>query len=188
MRLSTGALAAASARHPWRTMGAWVVALGLSVVVIATLLGGSLTTEGEPTNDPQAFRARDALLQAFPPMPGSTVTDIVVVRSEEHTAASPQFAAFVRELAEGSDTDALAGIDEAESRIVSEDGRALAVPIGIVDDGETEAVVAAVEEADADPALAVSVTRDETLDHDFNALSQEDLENGELRFGLPAAL
>jgi len=32
------------------------------------------------------------------------------------------------------------------------------------------------------------VTGDETLDHDFNLLSQEDLENGELKFGLPAAL
>jgi putative drug exporter of the RND superfamily len=32
------------------------------------------------------------------------------------------------------------------------------------------------------------VTGEETLDHDFNLLSQEDLENGELKFGLPAAL
>ena len=37
-------------------------------------------------------------------------------------------------------------------------------------------------------AFAVSVTGEETLDHDFNLLSQEDLENGELKFGLPAAL
>ena len=39
-----------------------------------------------------------------------------------------------------------------------------------------------------DGAFAVSVTGDETLDYDFNLLSQEDLENGELKFGLPAAL
>ena len=32
------------------------------------------------------------------------------------------------------------------------------------------------------------MTGEETLDHDFNLLSQEDLENGELQFGLPAAL
>ena len=32
------------------------------------------------------------------------------------------------------------------------------------------------------------MTGEETLDHDFNILSQEDLENGELKFGLPAAL
>jgi RND superfamily putative drug exporter len=49
-------------------------------------------------------------------------------------------------------------------------------------------VIAAVEQADESPAFAVAVTGDETLDHDFNLLSQEDLENGELRFGLPAAL
>ena len=32
------------------------------------------------------------------------------------------------------------------------------------------------------------MTGEETLDHDFNLLSQEDLESGELKFGLPAAL
>ena len=45
-----------------------------------------------------------------------------------------------------------------------------------------------VERADKDAAFAVAVTGEETLDHDFNLLSQEDLESGELKFGLPAAL
>ena len=192
MRLSTGRLAAVSARHPWRTLGAWAVALVLAVVAIATLLGGSLTTEGEPTNDPQAFRARDALLQAFPPTPGATTTDIVVVRSEEHTVGSPEFDAFVRGLLEGSGTSALdrarSYLDDPKSALVSEDRRATAIPIGILDDEETESVIEAVQGADADPAFAASITGDETLDHDFNLLSQEDLENGEVRFGLPAAL
>jgi hypothetical protein len=46
MTLSTGSLAAACARHPWRTIAAWIVLTVLAVVSIATLLGGSLTTEG----------------------------------------------------------------------------------------------------------------------------------------------
>jgi uncharacterized membrane protein YdfJ with MMPL/SSD domain len=192
MRLSTGALAAASARHPWRTIGAWIAALVLSIAAIATLLGGSLTTEGEPTNDPEAFRARDALEAAFPPDPATTVSDIVIVRSDEHTVDSPQFESFVRRLVDGSDTEALGQartyFDDPTPTLVSEDLHATIIPIGIVDDDETETVVEAVERADEDAAFAVTVTGDETLDHDFNLLSQEDLENGELRFGLPAAL
>jgi RND superfamily putative drug exporter len=190
--LSTQGLAAASARHPWRTVGAWIAVSVLAVVAIVTLLGGSLTTEGEPTNDPEAFQARDVLQRAFPPDPGTTVTDIVVVRSEEYTVDSPQFETFVRELVERSGTVAFAEartyLDDPDAPLVSEDRRATIVPIGIVDEDETEAVVEAVESADEDPAFAVAVTGDETLDHDFNLLSQEDLENGELRFGLPAAL
>ena len=189
--LSTQGLASASARHPWRTIGAWTAVFVLAIVVIATLLGGSLTTEGEPTNNPESLRARDAQAAAFPPDPGTTVTDIVVVRSDEHTVDSPQFESFVRELVEGSDTVALGQartyLDDPES-LVSEDRHATIVPIGIVDEDETEAIVETVERADENPSFSVAVTGDETLDHDFNLLSQEDLENGELRFGLPAAL
>src|ERR687892_229157 len=189
--LSTQGLASASARHPWRTIGARTAVFVLAIVVIATLLGGSLTTEGEPTNNPESLRARDAQAAAFPPDPGTTVTDIVVVRSDEHTVDSPQFESFVRQLVEGSDTVALGQartyLDDPES-LVSEDRHATIVPIGIVDEDETEAIVETVERADENPSFSVAVTGDETLDHDFNLLSQEDLENGELRFGLPAAL
>ena len=59
--------------------------------------------------------------------------------------------------------------------------------VALLDDDETEALVEKVEAIDEDGAFAVSVTGEETLDYDFN-LSQEDLENGELKFGLPAAL
>ena len=38
----------------------------LAIVTIAALLGGSLTTEGHPTNNPESERAADARLAAFP--------------------------------------------------------------------------------------------------------------------------
>ena len=44
------------------------------------------------------------------------------------------------------------------------------------------------EAASEDAAFDVSIAGDAALDHDFNLLSQEDLEKGELQFGLPAAL
>src|SRR6185436_15014622 len=50
------------------------------------------------------------------------------------------------------------------------------------------AVVDAVRAADASPDFAVTITGSNTLDYDFNQLSQHDLKSGELQVGLPAAL
>jgi putative drug exporter of the RND superfamily len=191
MKLSTRMLASASARHPWRTIGAWIGAFVLAVVAIVALLGGSLTTEGAPTNNPESERALDAQERAFPPAPGTTVTDVVVVRSERYTVDAPQFERFVRALVDDSGTTAPSRastyLTDDSGSLVSEDRHATIVPIAILDD-EAEAVIEAVERADEDAAFSVAVTGDETLDHDFNLLSQEDLESGELQFGLPAAL
>src|SRR5215510_12337527 len=52
MTLSIQPLALASGRHPWRTIVAWVAAVVVATVAISSLLGGALTTEGNPTNDP----------------------------------------------------------------------------------------------------------------------------------------
>ena len=91
MRLSTKALASASARHPWTTIGAWIAVMVLAILTIAMLLGDSLTTEGAPTNNPESERADDARFAAFPPDPETAASDIVVIRSEEYTVDSPQF-------------------------------------------------------------------------------------------------
>ena len=190
MRLPTESLASASARHPWRTIGAWVVVTVLAVVAMVTLLGGSLTTEGAPTNNPESERADDARLAAFPPDPSTAVSDVVVIRSDEYTVDAPQFKAFVRRFVDDDEISALAAARtylDVERGRVSEDRHATIIPIALFDDDETEALVEKVEALD-EGAFAVSVTGDETLDHDFNLLSQEDLEEGELKFGLPAAL
>jgi uncharacterized membrane protein YdfJ with MMPL/SSD domain len=192
MKLSTQTLASMSARHPWRVVGSWIAVAFLAVVAIGALLGGSLTTEGKPTNNPESERALDARERAFPPNGRTTVTDVVVVRSDRYSVDSPQFESFVQRLANGSDTSALSSartyLTGESSSLVSDDRHATIVPIAILDEDETESVVDAVERADEDPAFAVSVTGEQTLDHDFNLLSQEDLESGELQFGLPAAL
>ena len=51
-----------------------------------------------------------------------------------------------------------------------------------------EGVIEAVRRADAHPSFEAYVTGQTTSDHDFNPLSERDLQNGELRIGLPAAL
>jgi putative drug exporter of the RND superfamily len=92
-------IALASARNPWRTIGAWIAAMVLAFVAIGALLGGALTTEANPTNNPQSMRAKDVREAAFPAASSAAITDIVVVRSERYTVDEPRFRAFVHRLA-----------------------------------------------------------------------------------------
>ncbi len=198
MTLSTGHVAAVCARHPGRVFGAWMAAVLVALVAIVTLLGASLTTEGAPTNNPESERADHARVAAFPPDPSELVSDVVVIRSGRYTVDSPQFKAYVRDFVADSQITALAhartyltdgGADGGA--VVSDDRHATIIPVALADDDETEALVDKVEKvasAGEQDAFAVSVTGDKTVNHDFDQLSQEDLQNGELQFGLPAAL
>jgi uncharacterized membrane protein YdfJ with MMPL/SSD domain len=182
-----------SARHPWRTIGAWVAAVVVGVVAIGALLGGSLTTEGNPTNNPQSERAKDALDEAFPPTMSAAVTDIVVVRSSRYTVGAPQFGALVRGVVAnvrraGGVDSVRSYLDTRDPSLVSEDRHATMVQFAADSDDGIDDIVDAVERADATPAFTAAVTGQETLNRDFNELSQSDLQHGELQFGLPAAL
>ncbi len=193
MKLSTRTLAMMSARHPWRTIAAWCVLVVLGVFAIGALLGGALTTEGNPTNNPQSQRAEAALDRAFPPTVRSAVTDIVVVRSSRYTVDAPRFRALVRTL--DSQVRQTEGVESVRSYVsardrslVSDDLHATMVQFAAASDDGIDDIVGAVERADVSPLFAVSITGQKTLDRDFNELSQSDLQHGELRVGLPTAL
>jgi len=186
MRTPTQALASASARHPWRTLGAWGVASLLALTAVGSLLAGSLTTEGKPTNNPESLRAKDVREKAFAPVGGAVATDLVLVRSNRYAPDTPQFQAFVRRLLVQS--PALRSSVTNEALAVSRDSRAQLIGVAPATDSVTDAAVDEVAVGNEDPAFTVTIVGDETLQHDFNVLSQEDLEKGELQFGLPAAL
>jgi uncharacterized membrane protein YdfJ with MMPL/SSD domain len=186
-------IALACARHPWRTIAAWIALVVLAIFAIGALLGGALTTEGNPTNDPQSQRAEDALAAVFPPTVGAAVTDVIVIRSDHYRAHTPRFDAVVRALA--GDVRSTAGVDAVRSyldtrdpALVSRDRRATMVQFADASDSGIDHVVAAVRRVDALPGFDASVTGQKTIDRDFNALSESDLQSGELRIGLPAAL
>jgi uncharacterized membrane protein YdfJ with MMPL/SSD domain len=187
------ALALASARHPWRTVVAWIAAVVVAIVAIGGLLGGALSTEGHPTNNPQSERAKDVLTGAFPPTVQGAVTDIVVVRSSKYTVDAPQFRALVRSLAAdvraaGDVASVRTYLDASDPSLVTNDRHATMVQFSDASDDGIDDIVGAVERADSSPAFAVSITGQKTLDRDFNELSQHDLQSGELQVGLPAAL
>jgi putative drug exporter of the RND superfamily len=174
-------LARRSAVNPWRVIGLWIATVILAGAAAAFLMG-ELTTEGYPTNNPESQRADAALARAFPPDPNAIITDIVVVRGE----TGPPNSAFVARLrAELRRTRAVGGM---QAPLPSRDGRAVAIPIFITETDLAGDVVDVVKRSDRAPDFVVAVTGDQTLDNDFNELSQSDLKEGELQFGAPAAL
>jgi RND superfamily putative drug exporter len=178
-RLSIRSLVLASAAHPRRTVAAWADAAVVAIVAVAVLLGGSLSTDNHPTDNRQSQRASALIDRSFPSV--SNTSDVVVIRSERYTVGTPQFRALVRQLA------AQVHGEPAKAR-VSADRHALLLPVSIKDSSASDGVVRAVERVDAKPAFTAAITGDQTRQHDFNQLSQDDLRSGELEFGLPAAL
>jgi RND superfamily putative drug exporter len=189
IRLSTGALAMACARHPWRAIGAWLALTAFSIVMIGALLAGSLISGGNPTNNPQSKRAHDLVDREFPASSGAGATDTIVVTSDRYTADAPQFRALVGRLA--AESRRVHGVAAAQpSPLRSRDGHAALIRLTIPDEHSNAIgkVITAVQRADASPSFDVSITGDRTVDHDLDKRAQQDLRSGELRFGVPAAM
>src|SRR5215218_1806606 len=179
----TERLGRASSRHPWRTILAWGVAIVVALALSAALLPGNLTTEGHVTGSPESARAERAFLSRLPP-DRNAVDELVVVRSETLTSRDPAFRQFgARLLAQARAT----GVVHRE-RVLAVSKDRHAVLIGIQRKADVDDLLPVVERADGQDGFQVAMTGEGTLDHDFNEVSQHDLESGELKFGLPAAL
>src|SRR5262245_55506502 len=128
MKLSVKTLALVSARHPWRTIFAWVVLVVVAVLAIGALLGGALTTEGNPTNNPESQRAAKTISDSFPAATGAEITDIIILRSTTYTIDEPEFQALVRELASDVRATGVAPVrtylDTDDPSLVTEDRHA----------------------------------------------------------------
>ena len=193
MSFSTTSVARACSRHPGRTLAAWGLVLAGSITAIAFVLTG-FSSEAAVTNDPESQLADERVLAGFPPDPEREVSDLIVVRSSEGlTVDDDRFRTFVDGLVRdtrqtGVVSNALAYVDVEDPSLVSADREATLIPVNIGDVDDAGEVIDVVERADADADFAVAITGDSTLDFDFNELSARDLEEGELKFGLPAAL
>ena len=190
MSISTDRIARACAIRPKRTLAAWLVAVLVSFVVIALLLGDALTSDGDVTSNPESKRAEALINESFPPIP--TPSEIVVVRSDRYTVDDPVFEEKVRTLSERG--EALGVVAEAQTyyasedeSLVSKDRHATMVPLVMRSD-EITPLVELVQSADGQDGFQVAITGSLTADADFERLSEEDLQKGELLIGLPAAL
>ena len=183
----TRRLAAVCARHPWRTIAAWLVTLVLGVAAIVMLL--DFTSEGEVTANPESRQAYDLMVERIPPgPPEEEVHEVIVVRSERFTVDDPEFDEKLERFVAENERAGSVVLTAADDR-VSRDRHAALITVGLLRDAEAdvEDLIAAVHDAD-DENFDVSITGEWTYDRDLNELSQHDLEKGELQFGLPAAL
>jgi putative drug exporter of the RND superfamily len=189
----TERLAYACARHPWRTIVAWIIAIVVAVLFVGAFLGGALTSEAEVTNDPESLQGYDLIAERFPQR--QFTTELVVVRSEDSTVKDPAFRSRVEELVRlGRETGAVAQarsyLQSDDPSLVSSDRHATLIPLRLREPAEdnVEEVVDVVRAEDGKGGFTVAMTGSNTVDFDLNELSQRDLEEGELRVGLPAAL
>jgi uncharacterized membrane protein YdfJ with MMPL/SSD domain len=188
--ISTDGLARACAGHPKRTLAAWLVAVLVSFVVIALLLGDALTSDGDVTSNPESKQAESLIHESFPPEP--TPSEIVVVRSDRYTVDEPAFQAKLRTLGErgaalGVVADAQSYYTSDDQSLVSKDRHATMVLV-VTRGDEVAPLVDLVTSEDGNDGFQVSITGSLTADADFEKLSEEDLQKGELFIGLPAAL
>ena len=188
----TQRLARVSAVHPWRILAAWGLILAASVVAIGTLLGSAFTSDGSITTNPDSVRAQQVIADNF--SQADRIDDAVIIYSAELTSDDAEFKAFVGEVrssieATGAAETVRDPYDPDQSGI-SEDGHAAVVTLVLGHDAE-DGIVEVIDEvvaADSATGFEVDITGVNTLDHDFTELSESDLTNGELKFGLPAAM
>jgi RND superfamily putative drug exporter len=189
----TERLARWCSRRPWLTIGAWSLTLVVAFGIIAVLIGGALTTDSDVTAQTESKRVQELLDRGFPPTESSEgFSDIVVVRAASGTATDPPFeqriAALASQLRSENIRRVVTYYESKDERLLSADGKATALLIGLGPDGSIDTVVNAVESLNAERGYEAAVTGDETINADFDTLSQEDLRKGELFFGAPAAL
>jgi RND superfamily putative drug exporter len=190
----TERLARHAALHPKRMLAIWGAIFIGSIAVIALLLPSSITTDAAVTNDPESEQGYDAISRHLPPSddfvnevvlfraPGKDVTTDAEVRGEvERLAAALEATRRTHRVTTyyGSNDESLVSPDK--------DATVLTVAMGSDAEDGIKDVIDVVEQADRSP-YEVSITGEFTADNDFLTLSNKDLKEGELYFGLPAAL
>ena len=183
-----------AALHPKRMVAIWVGIFVLSIASIALLLPSAITTDATVTNDPESQQGYDAIFQHLPPS-GDDVNEVVLVRAPgRDVTKDPQAKREILRLvaaleATGRTARVRSYFDDRDPGLLSPDRDAAAITIGMGRDAEDgiKDVIDVVEQADDGP-MEVTITGEFTADDDFLTLSNKDLKEGELFFGLPAAL
>jgi putative drug exporter of the RND superfamily len=185
----TERLARACARRPWRVLGGWLLAVMVSMVLIATFLGEALTSTAEVTTQTDSKRADQLLAERTER--GPQPTDVMVVRSPTLTADDPAFQnqlQRLRQQALATGALAQAAMARVEQLPVSPDRHAVLLPLPLRADADIEPLVELVQAAGGQGDFDVELIGEATADRDFEELSGQDLRQGELLFGLPAAI
>jgi RND superfamily putative drug exporter len=207
MRLNPETIARASSRHPWRTVGLWLVIFVFAGWSASALLGPVLTTDFDFTNTPEAKEAQQILEERA--LEQDLVTETWVIADGEGSVEDPGFVEHVNEVladlqALGPDTVTFVPPAFPQPAEVAEDPQA--APFGPFPSQDGNAVLfTIVLTGDLDEATEnfseVEAVREEantgdieafmlgpaSSTEDFRRISEEDLRFGE-SIGVLAAL
>jgi RND superfamily putative drug exporter len=195
MKLSPESLARASSRHPWRTLGVWLVVIIAAGMLSSAMLSGVLNQDIAFTNKPESVKAQDVLDARFT-VGGNKAdsTEFFVIQSKSLTVDDPKYRALVTDLKgqiSALDGSTLVGqpttyYDVAEhsteqaAGLVSKDRRTTLISVGLKkrNDTNVEKLRAVAARNDAN-GFTVQVAGQGTLEADFLKVAEEDLRKGE---------
>ena len=201
MRLNPETIARASSRHPWRTIGVWLVLIAAMGALSSRLLSDVLTQDIQFTNSPESVKAQNVLDTKFG-QSRTEDTEFLIVHSDTYTVDDPQFGAFVKQLqgrVSEVDGSILAGppttyydiVQQAPDQaagLVSQDKHYTLIPVTLKDfeDATIQKLrdIAASTEASG---FSVQMAGTGSLNVDFTKIAEEDLRKGE-SIGIGVAL
>ena len=196
-------MARRSSRRPKTTILVWAVMLILGLIVSGTLLDRGLTTEFNFTNNPESKRADEAVEDRL--RGERQLNEIVVIQSDSLTVDDAQYRSVVTELfsritpLQNDDGEPVidSGVNfftTGDEALVSDTNRSITImPLlmaGEQDDARDNITFLRdeLEAFEAPPGFVIQITGEATIGDDFQTISQEDLQKGELQFGVPLAI
>ena len=200
--LSSRNLARIGSRHPWRTIGAWIVFIAL-VLTLSNLIGGTdngFAGDSGLTIQPDSIKGDKLIVDHFGE--DDRASELVVVHSDSITVDDPEFRDTVTNVIgnlSGWEADfasitnyydlAANGVPEAEG-LVSEDRQSLLIPITLNEEADAYSdrgkdFLDQIEAASTDSVQTYAVG-DVSGNETFNTIVEEDLSK-DMTVGLPVA-
>ena len=195
MKLSPESLARASSRHPWRTLGVWLVVIIAAGMLSSAMLSGVLNQDIAFTNKPESVKAQDILDARFT-VGGNKAdsTEFFVIQSKSLTVDDPQYRALVTDLKgqiaalDGSTLvgqpttyyDVAQHSKEQAAGLVSKDRRTTLISVGLKKtSNENIQKLRTIADRNEANGFTVQVAGQGTLEADFTKIAEEDLRKGE---------
>ena len=164
--LSPARWARRSAAHPWRVVGAWAVAVVVSMAIISTLLAGALTTKQGFVSNPESKQAATGIEQRQGT--AERVVETVVIQPASPAAQAAVVAAVQKDPA---DRSAQIGPVSATSSLVQLVLRGDREKAG----DEVKAVIASAKAAAAANGASARFAGPASIDKDFQKVAETDL-------------
>jgi uncharacterized membrane protein YdfJ with MMPL/SSD domain len=191
----TEQLARASARRPWVTIACWIVTLVVAFGLVGALFSSALSSDRSlPGSESQ--KATSLLKRYLPKTQRSH--ELILVRSSTLTVEDPAFRTTVEQVYDkvNGSKGVFSVTDyyrQPSSSLVSADMHATILPVEMTansSDGEkdVEPIVKYVQSVSGKNGVDAFITGHNTNARDQGTLSQDDLRNGELFLGAPAAM